>query len=97
MDGGSLSAASSPKAMDDAEVLSRRTSPCQGEMQEAIRVAPEGDTQAAGHTGEQTPLETGDGGHTQFSPQPNTILEAIRLRNQASSLLQKKEVYRFHR
>lgn len=29
----------------------------------AIRVAPEGDPSAAGHMGEQVPLETSDGGH----------------------------------
>ena len=68
MDSGSLPAASSPKAMDDAEVLSRRTFPGQGEIQEAIKVVPEGDTSAAGHMGEQIPLETSDGGHIQFSP-----------------------------
>ena len=76
MDSGSLPAASSPKATDDAEVLSRRTFPGQGEVQEAVRVAPEGDTSAVGHMGEQIPLETGDGGHIQFGPQPNTISEA---------------------
>ena len=66
--------AHSPKAMDDAEVLSRRT-PGQGETQEAIRTVPEGETSAAGHMGEQIPMETGDGGHVQFGPQPNTVLE----------------------
>ena len=39
-------------------------------------MAPEDDTSAAGHMGGQIPMETGDGGHTQFGPQPNTILEA---------------------
>ena len=76
MDSGSLPTASSPKATDDAEVLSRRTLPGQGEVQEAVQVAPQGDASAAGHMGEQIPMETGDGGHAQFSPQPNTILEA---------------------
>ena len=61
--------------MDDTEVLSRRTSPGQGETQEAVRVAPEGETSAAGHMGEQIPMETGDGGHIQFGPQPNTVPE----------------------
>ena len=76
MDSGSLPAASSPKAMADTEVLSRRIPPGQGETQEAVRVAPEGETSAAGHMGEQIPMETGDGGHIQFGPQPNTIPEA---------------------
>ena len=76
MDSESPPPASSPKTTDDAEVLSRRTLPSQGEVQEAVRVAPEGDTSAAGHMGEQIPLETGDGGHIQFGPQPNTIPEA---------------------
>ena len=74
MDNGSLPAASSPKAMDDTEVLSRRI-PGQGETQEAVRAAPEGETPASGHMGEQIPMETGDGGHIQFGPQPNTVPE----------------------
>ena len=56
-------------------MLSRRTLLAQGEAQEAVMVASEDDTSAAGHMGEQIPMETGDGGHIQFSPQPNTILE----------------------
>ena len=74
MDSGSLPVASSPKAADDTEVLSRRT-PGQGESQEAIRALPEGETSAARHMGEQIPMETGDGGHIQFGPQPNTVPE----------------------
>ena len=38
-------------------------------------MVPEGDTSAAGHMGEQIPLETGEGGHIQFGPQLNTIPE----------------------
>ena len=56
-------------------MLSRRTFPSQGEIQEATRVAPEDDSSAAGHMGEKAPMETGDGGHIQFGPQPNTILD----------------------
>jgi hypothetical protein len=74
MDSGSLPAASSPKAMDDTEVLSRRI-PGQGETQEAVSAAPEGETSAAGHIGEQIPMETGNGGQVQFGPQPNTVPE----------------------
>ena len=76
MDIGSPPPAPSPKATDDAEVLSRRILPGQGEVQEAVETVPEGDTSAAGHMGEKIPLETGDGGLTQFGPQPNTIPEA---------------------
>ena len=78
MDSGSLPAASSPKTMEDTEVLSRRTSPGQGETQEAIKVAPKGEPSAAGHMGEQVPLETGDGGHIQFGPRPDTIPETYK-------------------
>ncbi|XP_073353569.1 uncharacterized protein [Aegilops tauschii subsp. strangulata] len=67
--------AHSPKAKGDAEVLSRRTFPGQGEVQEATRAAPEDDPSAAGHLGEKAPMETGDGGHIQFDPQPDTIPE----------------------
>ena len=38
-------------------------------------MAPEGETSAAGHMGEQIPMETSDGGHIQSGPQPNTIPE----------------------
>ena len=76
MNSDSLPTASSSRPTDDAEVLSRRTSPGQGETQEAIRTALEGETSAAGHMGEQIPVETGDGDHIQFGPQPNTIPDA---------------------
>ena len=67
MDSGSIPAACSPKAMDGTEALSRRILG-QGEPQEAVRVAPEDDSSAAGHMGEEAPMETGDGGHIQFGP-----------------------------
>ena len=51
-------AAYSPKAKGDNEVLSQRTFPGQGEILEAVKAAPEGDTSAAGHMGEQAPMET---------------------------------------
>ena len=38
-------------------------------------MAPEGDTSAAGHMGEQIPMETSDGGRIQFGPQPDTVPE----------------------
>ena len=63
MDSGSLLAASSPKTTKDAEVLFRRTLPAQGEAQEAVTVASEGNIPAAGHMGEQIPMETSDRGH----------------------------------
>ena len=78
MDSDSLPTATSPKAMDDAEAVSRRAFTGQGETQAAIRMAPEGETSAAGHLGEQIPLETGDGGHIQSGPKPNTIPETYK-------------------
>ena len=68
MDRGSPPPAFSPKTIDDTEVLSRRTLPARGEAQEAVPVVPEDDTSAAGHMGEQIPMETSDGGHIQFDP-----------------------------
>ena len=68
-------AAHSPTAKGDNEVLSQRTFPGQGEVQEAVRVAHEGETSIAEHLGERVPMETGDGGRVQFGPQPNTDLE----------------------
>ena len=64
-------AAHSPKAKDDAEVLSQRTVPDRGEAQEA----PEGETPITGHQGEPIPKETGGEGRIQFVPQPDSIPE----------------------
>ena len=66
----------SPRAMDDAEVLSRRTTPGRGEAPDAVKGAPEGETSTAGHTGEQISMETGEEGRIQFGPQPNMVMEA---------------------
>ena len=66
-------AAYSPKAKGDDEVLSQRTFPGQGEVQEALMVAPGGKTSASGHMGEQIPMATR--GLDQFGPRPNTISE----------------------
>ena len=85
----------SPKAKGDDEVLSQRTFPGQGEVQEAVMVAPEGKTSAAGHMGEQTPMETDDGGMFCSALIRAWIQRPMRLRNQASSLLRKKEVHLF--
>ena len=75
MDSGSLPTASSPKAAVNIVVLSRRILG-QGEAQEAVPVVLEGETSVAEHMGEQTPMDTDDGGHIQFGPQPNTAPEA---------------------
>ena len=64
-------AAHSPKAKDDAEVLSRRIVPGEGEAREA----PEGETPITGHQGESIPKETGGEGRIQFGPQPDSIPE----------------------
>ena len=74
MNSESLPTASSSKAADNTEVLSRRI-PDQGEDQEAVPVVPEGEAQASGHVGEQTPMDTGDWGRIQFDPQPHTAPE----------------------
>ena len=60
--------AHSPTAKGDNEVMSQRTFPGQGEVQEALRAAPEDDSSAAGHMGEKAPMETGDGDHIEFVP-----------------------------
>ena len=45
-------------------------------MREAVKAALGGYTSAVENMGEPTPMETGDGGHVQFGPQPNVIPEA---------------------
>ena len=62
----------SPKAKGNDKVLSQRTFPGQGVVQEADKAAPEGDTSAAGHMGEQAPMEADDGGRAQFGPHMST-------------------------
>ena len=67
--------ASSPTAADNTEVSSQRTLPELGEVPEAAKTMSRGDASAAENMGEPTPMETGDGGHVQFGPQPNVIPE----------------------
>ena len=64
----------SPGARDDTEVLSRRIAPNRGGAQDAVQEAPRGEASTAGHM-EPTPMETGEEGHIQLGPQPNTIPE----------------------
>ena len=88
-------AAYSPTTKGDVEVLSRRIFPGQGEVQEVVRVAPEGETSAAGHMGEQIPMETGDGAMFSSAPNRIRIRRPIRLWSPPSSLLRQKEVCLF--
>ena len=46
--------------------------PRPGEVQEAVKAAPEGDTSATRHMGEQAPMETDDGDRAQFGPHMST-------------------------
>ena len=97
MDSGTLPAASSPKDMDGAEASSRRI-PGPGEIQEAVREAPGGEASAAGHMGEQTPMDTDNGGHIQFGPRPNTVPETHMAPESSQPPLSKEgEVCLFHR
>ena len=89
--------AHSPKAMDDTEVLSRRTAPGQGEALDAVKGAPEGETSTAGHTGEQIPMETGEEGRIQFAPQPNMITETHTAPKSGERPPLKEGVRQFHR
>ena len=89
--------ARSPKAMDDTEVLSRRTAPGRGEAPDAVKRAPEGETSTAGHTGEQIPTETGEGGRIQFGPQPNMVTETHTAPESGERPPLKRGVRPFHR
>ena len=64
MNSGSLPTASSPKAAENTEVLSRGILG-QGET---VPVVPEGETPVAEHMGKKTPMDTDDGGRSQFGP-----------------------------
>lgn len=65
-------AAYSPKAKGHDEVFSQRTFPGQGRFRRPSKAAPEGDALVTGHMGEQAPMETNDGGRTQFGPHMST-------------------------
>ena len=41
-------------------------------------MAPEGETSAARHMGEQSPMETGDEGRTQFDHRPDMVPETYK-------------------
>jgi len=74
MDSGRPPTAPSPKHMNDTEVSSHRD-PGRGGGGKTVKAAPEGQTSAAGHTGEKAPMDTDDGGYLEFGPQPDTIQE----------------------
>ena len=63
----------SPKG--DDEVVSQRAFPNKGEALEIVRAASKGDSTAAGHMGEETPMGTDGGGRVPFGPQPDIIPE----------------------
>ena len=69
MDSETLPTASSPRGVDNSEVSSQR-GPGQGEAQDTVEAAPEGQTSATGHMGEQTPMDT-----KEYDPHLNIILE----------------------
>ena len=71
MNNDSLPMASSPKAADNTEVLSRRIS----DQGETVPVMSEDKTLVAEHMGGKTPMDTDDGGRIQFGPQPNAAPE----------------------
>ena len=87
----------SPEAKDDTEVLSRRTAPSRGGAQDAVQEAPQGETSAAGHMGEQSPMEDGEEGRIQFGPQPNTIPGTDTALESSARLPSKEGVRQFHR
>ena len=88
--------AHSPDAKDDTEVLSWRTAPSQGEAQDAVQEAPQGETSATGHMGERIPMETSKEGRIQFGPQPNTISGTGMVPESGARLPSKEGVCRFH-
>ena len=88
-------AAHSRTAKGDDEVVSQRTFLDQGEIPEIVKVAPQDDSSAAGHMGEQIPMWTNDGGQVQFGPQPNMVSEAHKAPESGKQPLL-KEVHQFH-
>ena len=68
MNNDSLLTATSPRHADDAEVLSQRI-PDQGET---VLETPPGEIPVARHMGGKTPMDSDNGGHNKFGPQPNT-------------------------
>ena len=71
MNSESLPTASPPKAANDTEVLSRRI-PGQGET---VLEVPQGDILDVGRMRGKTPMDSDDGDHSKFGPQPDTVPE----------------------
>ena len=63
----------SPKG--DDEVVSQMAFPNKGEAPKIVRAASKDNSMAAGHMGEETPMETDGGGRVPFGPHPDIILE----------------------
>ena len=78
MDSETLPTSSSPEGVDNTEVSSQR-GPGQGEAQETIEAAPEGQTSTARHRGEQTPMDADGGGRPEFGPSQRQFQGPIRL------------------
>ena len=87
------SRASPPIALVDTEVVSRRASLGHEEVQEAVRTLPEGNTSAAKDMGGPTPWRLRTGAMTNPAPSQTLFRRPIRLHNQVSRLLRKKEVH----
>ena len=74
MDTGSLPMASSPKAMGDTEVLSRKV-PSQGEV---VLEAPQGDLPDCRQKGSKAPKGSKSGPGPNTAPEPSMVLESGR-------------------
>ena len=84
----------SPKAKGDDEVLSQRTFPGQGEVQEAVMVAQEARPWLPDTWGSRSPWRLG----ASISSAPGRIRfrRPMRLQNPVNNLLRKKGVCLFH-
>ena len=71
----SLPTATSPRPVDDTEVLSRRML----EQEAMVLGMPEGKISGAGHMGDENPMDYADGSHSKSGSQPVTAPEPPRV------------------
>ena len=82
----SLSTATSPRPVDDTEVLSRRMP----EQEATVPETPQGKISGAGHMGDENPMDYADGSHSKSGSQPVTSLEPTKVPDSGKQSLPKE-------
>ena len=82
----SLPTATSPRPVDDTEVLSRRMP----EQEAMVPETPQGKISGAGHMGDENPMDYADGSHSKSGSQPVTAPEPTKVPDSGKQSLAKE-------